>query len=95
MRVAKREPLLERSKPEVEIHGELNPVLQQVDAQESSWRGGKVTLVPRATTQPCAGGCGSPLLCSQALLQEAGTQHPPRRIPAAQGMGRPAGSLRC
>lgn len=40
-------------------------------------------------------GCGCPLLCSQALLQEAGMQHLPRHIPAAQGTGRPAGSLPC
>lgn len=37
MRVGKRELLLDRSKPGVEMQGELKPILQQVDALESSW----------------------------------------------------------
>lgn len=62
------------------MQGELNPALQQADARPAA-RGRKVTLVPRAIAWLCAGGRGSPLLCSQPPLQQAGTQHPPRRVP--------------
>jgi len=56
--------------------------------------GGKVTLVPGAIVPPRAWSCGS-LLCSQPLLQEAGTQCRPGRVPPVHGMGRPVALSRC